>query len=125
MAGNMIQDIPIPETSPELPYTTLVSQIGSLLQEGRRQAASAINTVLVQSYWQMGKHIVEFEQNGKEKAEYGSELLDRLSGDLTLHYGKGFSRSNLFLIRLFYVKFPKIQTVSGFLSWSHYEESNV
>lgn len=78
------------------------------------------------------KTLLEFEQGGKEKAEYGAELLDKLSKDLTRAYGKGFSRSNLFLIRKFYLTFQKIQTLSGQLeisetlhhrlSWSHYSE---
>jgi predicted nuclease of restriction endonuclease-like (RecB) superfamily len=76
----------------------------------------------VQTYWQVGRHIVEFEQSDSEKAEYGKELLTRLAKDLTIEYGKGFSRSNLFQIRNFYLKFPKIQTLSGQLSWSHYVE---
>ncbi|HBM15384.1 MAG TPA: hypothetical protein DD381_03430 [Lentisphaeria bacterium] len=103
-------------------YENLTQQIGELLRKGREQAGRAVNTILVQTYWQIGRHIVEFEQSGKEKAEYGSNLLDRLSKDLTLYYGKGFSRSNLFQIRQFYLKFPKIQTLSGQLTWSHYNE---
>lgn len=105
-----------------IPYHDLVSTIGELLAQGREQAGRAINTILVQTYWQIGRHIVEFEQGGKVKSEYGSELLDRLSKDLTLKFGKGFSRSNLYQIRQFYLRFPKIQTVSGQLSWSHYTE---
>ncbi|MBA9078270.1 MULTISPECIES: PDDEXK nuclease domain-containing protein [Rufibacter] len=104
------------------PYNGLVQQIGSLLDAGRAQAGRAINTILVQTYWQIGRHIVEFEQGGNAKAEYGANLLDRLSKELTLAYGKGFSRSNLFQIRQFYTRFPKIQTQSGQLSWSHYNE---
>ena len=65
---------------------------------------------------------MEFEQGGNEKSEYGSSVLDRLSADLTLEYGKGFGRSNLFLVRKFYIKYPKIQTVSGFLNWNHFCE---
>ncbi|MDP3981436.1 MAG: PDDEXK nuclease domain-containing protein, partial [Chlamydiota bacterium] len=103
-------------------YQSLKTQIGELLREGRKQAGRAINTILVQTYWHIGRHIVEFEQGGKEKSEYGSELLDRLSRDLSLEFGKGFSRSNLFQIRQLYIKFPKIQTLSGQLSWSHYSE---
>jgi len=103
-------------------YQSLKQEIGELLGKGRAQAGRAINTILVQTYWHIGRHIVEFEQSGKEKAEYGAELLDRLSKDLTLEFGKGFSRSNLFQIRQFYLKFPKIQTLSGQLSWSHYAE---
>lgn len=89
------------------PYKSLVTQIGELLQSARKNAGRAVNTILVNTYWQMGKHIVEFEQGGKEKAAYGAELLERLSKDLTQAYGKGFSRSNLFQIRQFYLKFPK------------------
>ncbi len=113
-------------------YQSLIDQIGELLANGRSQAAKVVNTILVQTYWQIGRHIVEFEQGGKDKSEYGSELLDRISKDLTLSFGKGFSRSNLFQIRQFYIKFQKIQTLSGQLainenlshnlSWSHYIE---
>lgn len=113
-------------------YVALKHEIGLLLEKGRLQAGRAINTILLQTYWQIGHHIVEFEQKGKAKAEYGSELLDRLSKDLTLEYGKGFSRSNLTYIRKFYLTFPKSQTVSDQfeisetlshkLSWSHYFE---
>lgn len=103
-------------------YHKLLDNVGVLLSSAREQAAYAVNTLLVQTYWQVGRHIVEFEQQGHEKAEYGSGLLDRLAKDLTTQYGKGFSRSNVFLIRQFYLKFTKIQTLSGFLSWSHYIE---
>jgi len=103
-------------------YEQLKLQIGELLRQGRVQAGRAVNTILLQTYWQIGRHIVEFEQKGKEKAEYGTELLNRLSKDLTLEYGKGFSRSNIFQIRQFYLKFQKIQTLSEQLSWSHYVE---
>ncbi|HQH43512.1 MAG TPA: PDDEXK nuclease domain-containing protein [Syntrophorhabdaceae bacterium] len=104
------------------PYEQLKAQIGELLRQGREQAGRAVNAILVQTYWEIGRYIVEFEQKGNVKAEYGSELLDRLSKDLTAEFGKGFSRSNLFQIRQFYLKFPKIQTLSGQLSWSHYVE---
>ncbi len=104
------------------PYQQLITEIGSLLQGGRQQAAQAVNTILVQTYWHIGQHIVEFEQNGNERAEYGTQLFERLSKDLTLTHGKGFSRSNLFQIRLFYIKFPIVQTLSGQLTWSHYTE---
>lgn len=87
---------------------------------------------MIQTYWMIGKYIVKYEQDGKETAEYGSSLLYQLSADLTQHYGKGFSRSNVFQIRQFYIRFSKIQTLSGQfnddnnpnfnLSWSHYIE---
>lgn len=103
-------------------YTDLVFQIGSALEEGRKKAIQNVNSILVETYWNIGHYIVQFEQNGSEKAKYGEELLVRLSKDLTLKYGKGFSRSNLFQIRQFYLKFQKFQTLSGKLSWSHYTE---
>lgn len=103
-------------------YPELVSTIGDLLQQSRQQAARAINTTLLQTYWQIGRHIVEFEQKGKLKAEYGEELLLKLSRDLTTLYGKGFSRSNLTYMRRLFIKFPNSETLSHKLSWSHYFE---
>jgi predicted nuclease of restriction endonuclease-like (RecB) superfamily len=103
-------------------YQNLIQQIGESLHQGRQQAAQAVNNLLVQTYWQIGQHIVEFEQGGKAKSDYGSELLDKLSKDLTLNYGKGFSRSNLTYMRKFYLSFPKSETVSHKLGWSHYFE---
>jgi predicted nuclease of restriction endonuclease-like (RecB) superfamily len=124
-------------------YNQLLDSIGSTLQNARENAYKAINTELVKANWEIGKHIVEFEQSGKVRAEYGAELLIKLSTDLKIKYGKGFSRSNLQLMRLFYTKYPKFQTSSGkssirqtvsgksekrqtapgiLLSWSHYAE---
>jgi len=101
-------------------YDHLIDQIGSLLQQGRTRAVYAVNNILVQTYWQIGKYIVEFEQGGSLKAEYGDELLLRLSKDLTLTYGKGFSRSNLTYMRKFYLAYQKCETLSHILTWSHY-----
>lgn len=106
----------------ELSYSELIASIGQTLEEGRSTALRAVNTSLVATNWRIGQHIVEFEQHGKERATYGDNLLNRLSQDLTLAYGKGFSRSNVAQIRQFYLRFPKIQTLSGQLSWSHYTE---
>ena len=103
-------------------YQQLINDIGKLLIDARGRVASTTNTILVNTYWQIGQYIVEFEQKGKAKAIYGDELINRLSADLRLKYGKGFSRSNLFTIRQFYLRFPKVQTLSGLLSWSHYIE---
>jgi predicted nuclease of restriction endonuclease-like (RecB) superfamily len=103
-------------------YTTLINEIGDLLQKGREQVAHSVNTILVQTYWLIGRHIVEFEQGGKEKAEYGSFLFEQLSKDLTQLYGKGFSRANLLYMRKLYLIFPKSETLSNVLSWSHYFE---
>jgi predicted nuclease of restriction endonuclease-like (RecB) superfamily len=103
-------------------YTYLINQIGGLLQKGREQVAKSVNTILIQTYWLIGRHIVEFEQGGKEKADYGTFLFEQLSKDLTRLYGKGFSRSNLLYMRKLYLNFPKSETLSNVLSWSHYFE---
>jgi predicted nuclease of restriction endonuclease-like (RecB) superfamily len=103
-------------------YEKLISQIGNLLSLGREKAALQVNTILVQTYWEVGKYIVEFEQKGNEKAEYGSQLFERLSKDLTIAYGKGFSRSNLSYMRKMYLSFQKRETLSHKLTWSHYFE---
>ena len=103
-------------------YENLVGRIGDLLSIGRTRAAQEINTILVRTYWEIGKYIVEFEQKGKLKAEYGTELFERLSKDLTFKYGKGFSKSNLIYIRKLYISFPKSETLSHKLTWSHYFE---
>jgi predicted nuclease of restriction endonuclease-like (RecB) superfamily len=104
------------------PYTDLVEQIGILLFNARHRAAKSINAILVHTNWQIGRYIVEFEQGGAAKSTYGSELLDRLSKDLSMQFGKGFSRSNLVYIRKFYLAFQKRETLSHQLSWSHYFE---
>lgn len=103
-------------------YNQLVATIGSLLQAGKQKAFQKVNTILVETYWNIGKQIIEFEQAGEERAEYGSELLKNMSKDLKANFGKGFSRSNLQNMRLLYQKFPIFQSVSGKLSWSHYAE---
>ncbi len=103
-------------------YTNLLTDIGEVLATGKTLAQKQVNTVLVETYWNIGKYIVEFEQNGSQKAEYGTQLLKNLAKDLTHLYGKGFSRSNLQNMRLLYLKFPICQTLSSKLSWSHYLE---
>jgi len=103
-------------------YELLISGIGRLLENANANIANTINSVWVDTYWHIGKYIVEYEQNGNSRAEYGSNLLNRLSKDLTLKYGKGLGKSNLLYIRQFYMTFPKSGTVSHLLSWSHYYE---
>lgn len=103
-------------------YKTLLEQIGSTYNTHKTKAVKAINKEILQTYWKIGQHIVEFEQKGKLKAEYGKKLLIQLAKDLKIELGKGFSRSNLYQMRQFYLKYQKIQTVSGELSWSHYIE---
>ena len=103
-------------------YQKLIENISLAFTTARQNVASAVNVEMLNAYWSIGKGIVEFEQKGKKKATYGKKLLENLSKDLNLKYGKGFSRSNLNYMRLFYIKYPKSETVSHKLSWSHYFE---
>ena len=103
-------------------YDILLQNIGQELTRGRQRVVSAVNAAMIESYWRIGQYIVEYEQKGNEKAVYGSDVLNRLSRDLTDIYGKGFSHSNLIYIRKFYISYPKSQTLSDFLTWSHYVE---
>ena len=103
-------------------YTVLLENIGNTLITGRNKANKAINVELLKTKWEIGHHIIEYEQEGNETAEYGSDLLNKLSKDLKLRYGKGFSRRNVLDMRRFYVSYSNWQTVSANLSWSHYVE---
>ncbi len=103
-------------------YTDLVQEIFSTWDNAKINSAIAVNTQLLEANWQTGKYIVEFEQKGLSRAEYGTNLINRLANDLTLRFGKGFSKSNLLYMRKFYIAFPKSETVSHLLSWSHYFE---
>ena len=69
-------------------YNQLLDSIGLAIEQGRQNAIKAVNTELVKANWEIGRHIVEFEQHGQERAEYGSELLTKLSKDLRQRYGK-------------------------------------
>src|SRR5258705_7568328 len=97
-------------------YDGLVGGIAEILAAARRASARAVNALMTATYWEIGRRIVEFEQGGKERAEYGEELLLRLAADLTARFGPGFSRRNLQSMRLFYVAFPPhriLQTLSA------------
>jgi hypothetical protein len=108
-----------PEKAEE--YQSLVHGLGHLIESSRTAVHDAIRMALLHLYWQIGKNIVEFEQKGKTRAAYRTELLIQLSKDLHYQYGKGFSASNLYNMRLFYEKYPIFQT-SGKLTWGHYCE---
>lgn len=103
-------------------YNRLIKDIGQSIRKARTTAAQAVNTELLKANWEIGKHIVQYEQHGNERAEYGSDLLAKISKDLTDHFGKGFSRRNVLDMRRFYITHEKWQTVSAKLSWSHYIE---
>lgn len=108
------------EQSPNYDY--LIDQISMLWDIAKEKAVDAVNSELLMANWQTGQYIVEFEQKGETRAQYGEQLLVRLSKDLTVRRGKGFSRSNLTYMRKLYLAFPKCETLSHKLSWSHYFE---
>lgn len=103
-------------------YETLLEKIGDTYSQHKKSAVISINRELLHAYWQIGQYIVDFEQKGKLKAEYGKKLLLQLSKDLKVSHGKGFSRTNLVYMRLFYSKYQISQTLSDQLTWSHYVE---
>lgn len=101
---------------------SFIHEIKQIVAKARQKAYSAINSAMVEAYWQMGKRIVEEEQQGKERADYGKQLLKELSAELTKEFGKGFSTNSLYYYRQFYLTFPEIfPTVRGILTWSHYK----
>jgi predicted nuclease of restriction endonuclease-like (RecB) superfamily len=95
-------------------YDAMLNHVVRLIDEARRASARTVNALMTATYWLIGQHIVEFEQAGKSKAQYGAEVIDQLASDLTSRFGRGFTRSNLFNMRAFYVANPRIvQTASG------------
>ena len=111
-------------------YDALVSAIEGLVLDARAGLKAAINAIMLQTYWRTGEYIVEYEQNGADRAIYGAGLMRRLARDLTIKLGRGFSHANLIYLRKLYVVSQKSQTsdlfnksqTSGFLTWSHYLE---
>ena len=110
------------ELTTDTGYQSLLTKISEVYVTGQARAAQAVNVHITETYWRIGRDIVEFEQQGSARAVYGKGLLDRLSRDLTLRHGKGFSRSNVVRIRQFYLAHPKGATLSHQLSWSHIVE---
>ena len=98
----------------------LYLNIKNIFQSARDNAYRQVNFIMVEAYWNIGQQIVQEEQNGKDRAEYGSYLIKELSSRLTKEFGKGFSQRNLRNMRQFYICFPIWQTLSAKLSWSHY-----
>lgn len=100
----------------------LLADIRQIIAQSRGQAYSAVNQAMVNAYWQIGKRIVEEEQQGNARAEYGKQLLKQLSVALTEEFGKGFSVGSLYYYRQFYQTFPEIfATPWRILTWSHYK----
>jgi len=93
-------------------YNNLLDRIADILVEARTEVVREINKTEVLAYWEIGREIVEFEQKGKSRGEYGEYLIERLSKDMAPKFGKGVSPTNLRMMRLFYQTFPIRQTLS-------------
>lgn len=105
-----------------IPLNSITEEIKALMVEARTAAALEINKQLLKTYWNIGRIIVEHEQDGALRAQYGKRLLSELSKELTRELGRGFSKSNLFNMRSFYISYPDFPDASGKLTWSHYCE---
>jgi hypothetical protein len=101
-------------------YDALIDRIGQLLRKGRQKVANFVGNTSLMTYWEIGQRIVAFEQNGNEKAEYGTRLFDKLARDLFAKYGKTFSRSSLVYNRKLYLVYPSIgESIIHQLRWTH------
>ena len=101
-----------------------IVEIKQILAQARQKSYQAVNSAMVEAYWLIGKRIVEEEQNGKERADYGKEIIKNISNEMTLEFGKGFSKRTVWEIRQFYTTFPDfsiVRTLSAQLSWSHFQ----
>ena len=101
---------------------SFVDEVKRLVEQGRSAAYGAVNAIMIETYWRIGQRIVEQEQKGKERAEYGTQLIELLSAELTRSYGKGFSTRNLWLFKRFYLTFNSLEilhTRVQNLIWSH------
>ncbi len=110
------------DLKPDSDISAVIQEIKTILDSARANVAREVNSELLNSYWNIGRIICEYEQSAPERADYGKRTLKELSKELTKEFGKGFSHSNLQNMRLFYLSYQKCQTLSGKLSWSHYCE---
>jgi hypothetical protein len=101
-------------------FNQLFDRVSSIIEEAKHKFAYSIDNTMVQSYWRIGKEIIEEEQRGQLRAEYGKSVIDNLAKNLTKKYGKGFSTRNLWMIRQFYSTYPKLKAMSAELSYTHY-----
>lgn len=107
---------PVRSTELEERYQSIFDDVARLICSARQSAARSVNAVMTATYWLVGRYIVEFEQEGENRANYGTEIVERLAADLTKQFGRGFSRQNIWQMRLFYQNYPPeqiLQTVSG------------
>lgn len=108
------------ERKPEETTQALYASIREVLLSARHKVYSTVNSEMVQAYWNIGRLIVEHEQKGKTRAEYGKQLLQQLSERLSAEFGKGFSVRTLQQLKKFYAMFPIANTLCSQLTWSHY-----
>ncbi len=101
-------------------FDGLLGELREFITESRRQVLRAVDVVQVRTCWGVGQQIVEFEQGGAARAEYGAKLLPRLAVKLTEEFGRGFDTSNLHKMKQFYLAFPILDALRLKLSWSHY-----
>jgi len=110
----------MPKITKDKAITDVYHQIQDILAHARSQAYHAVNSAMVQAYWNIGRIIVEEEQRGAERAEYGKGLIEELSIKLSHEFGKGFDKRNLWFMRSFYLTYPKMNALRSELSWTHY-----
>ncbi len=101
-------------------FQQLFDRVSSIIEEAKHKIAYSIDSTMVQSYWRIGKEIIEEEQRGQLRAEYGKSVIDNLARNLTKKYGKGFSTRNLWMIRQFYSTYPNVNALRAELSWAQY-----
>ena len=87
------------------PYRAVFGDVSKIIDAARESAARSVNAAMTAAYWLVGRRIVEFEQSGGERAEYGAALIERLAEDLTVRFGRGFSLQNIYNMRLFYLSY--------------------
>lgn len=106
--------------SSQAPVTELAGRITTIIETARNRVQSVVDHEMVRAYWEIGREIVEDEQKGEKRAEYGKFLIQNLSHELTHRHGKGFTASNLLTMRRFYLTFPIQHALRAELSWTHY-----
>jgi hypothetical protein len=105
---------PVPTEIDDIAYGAVLADVADLLESARRADACPVNSIMTATYWAVGRRIVEKEQRGKKRADYGEQLVTRLAKDLTVRYGRGYGHQNLYQMRKFYMAYPRIlQTVSA------------
>lgn len=113
----------VEKTTPANPpegFAPLLGSLRQLIADSRQRVLRAVDVVQVQTYWHVGRHIVEFEQGGAQRASYGQRLLAQLGQALSAEFGRGFEERNLRNMRAFYALFPNWNALRSELSWTHY-----